>query len=135
MKFRRRNKIEAELSMTSLTDVVFILLIFILVTHSIQSEQLLNVFLPKGAKTKEFTEQIKVQVSRDYEVAVGGEIVNWESLDRALLRALSDNPGANVSIAADKELPYSDVMIVVHAVNQLGGKPILALEPAGMKKK
>lgn len=130
MKFNRRNKIEAELSMTSLTDVVFILLIFILVTHSIQSDKLLDVFLPKGAKTKEFTEQIKVQITRDYKVAVGGEIVNWENIDQALVSALNENPGANVSIAADKELPYSDVMIVVYAVNQLGGKPILALEPA-----
>ena len=116
--------------MTSLTDVVFILLIFILVTHSIQSDKLLDVFLPKGAKTKEFTEQIKVQITRDYKVAVGGEIVNWENIDQALVSALNENPGANVSIAADKELPYSDVMIVVYAVNQLGGKPILALEPA-----
>lgn len=134
MKLKRRNKISAELSMTSLTDVVFILLIFILVTHTLHKEPLMDITLPKGAKTKEFTEQIKVQVNRSYQVAVGNEVVDWESLEPALVRALDEKPGANVSISADKELPYSDVMVIVYAVNQLGGKPILALQPGGKEE-
>jgi len=129
MKLKRRNKVHAEISMTSLTDIVFILLIFILVTHSIQSEPILKLILPKGAISEVTVQQVKVRIDWDMDYYVDDKPVTIENLHLRMKEVLTQQPGATVSIKAHKSLPYETVMDVVYMVNKLDGKPVLALEP------
>lgn len=129
MKLRRKNRIQAQMSMTSLTDVVFILLIFILVTHSIQTEPFLEILLPKSSKKTAAPQPVSIVANADKSLLVDGRKVPWENLPSVLQDVLRRNPGATVSINADDRLKYDDVMTIVYLVNNLDGKPVLALDP------
>lgn len=117
------------MSMTSLTDVVFILLIFILVTHSIHSDPFLEILLPKSSQKSTAPEPVSVVANADKTLLVNNRKVAWDDLPSVMEEVLKANPGANVSIKADDQLKYDDVMTVVYIVNSLDGKPILALDP------
>jgi biopolymer transport protein ExbD len=130
MKLKRRNKMIAELNMTSLTDVVFILLIFILVTHSIQSKPILKVLLPKGAIHENVKQTVDLRVSADLQYSIDDKIIDFVDLPEAMAAVLKLQPGATVSIHGDKSVNYEKVMEMVYMVNVLKGQPVLALEPA-----
>jgi biopolymer transport protein ExbD len=129
MKLKRRNKMIAELNMTSLTDVVFILLIFILVTHSINPKPILKVLLPKGALDEVVKQTVVLRVSADLEYSIDKKIIPFERLPDEMAAVLELQPGATVSIHGDKSVNYEKVMEMVYMVNILKGKPVLALEP------
>lgn len=129
MKLRRRNKMISEMNMTSLTDVVFILLIFILVTHSIQSKPILKILLPKGARDETVRQTVELRVAANEQYAIDGRIIPYNELPDEMARILEAKPGAIVSIHGDKSVNYEKVMEMVYMVNVLKGKPVLALEP------
>ena len=115
--------------MTSLTDVVFILLIFILVTHSIHSDPYLEILLPKASKNITAPQPVNVIANADKTLIINNRNVAWKDLPSVMEEVLKANPGANVSIKADERLKYDDVMTVVYIVNKLNGNPVLALDP------
>ena len=129
MKLKRRNKVAAEFNMSSMTDIIFLLLIFFIITSKFTPEPILKVLLPKGSKTTTTKQLIKVAVSTDLEYSVDDEKVSFDRLPYALDEALTTNPGATVSIYGDKRVNYEKVMDLVYMVNELGGKPVLALKP------
>lgn len=129
MKLKRRNKVGAEFNMSSMTDIIFLLLIFFIITSKFTPEPILKVLLPKGAKSTVVKQVIKVMVNSDLEYAVDDTKVTFDRLPEALDAALTKNPGATVSIYGDKTVNYEKVMDLVYMVNELGGKPVLALKP------
>ena len=129
MKLKRRNKVGAEFNMSSMTDIIFLLLIFFIITSKFTPEPILKVLLPKGAKSTVVKQVIKVMVNSDLEYAVDDTKVTFDRLPEALDAALTQNPGATVSIYGDKTVNYEKVMDLVYMVNELGGKPVLALKP------
>ena len=134
MKLKRRNKVAAEFNMSSMTDIIFLLLIFFIITSKFTPEPILKVLLPKGAETNTVKQNIHVTVSENLQYAVEGQIVPFERLPESLDAALIQNPGATVSIHGDKRVNYEKVMDLVYMVNELGGKPVLALKPVPINK-
>lgn|GEM_PF-6915630 len=120
----------AEMNMTSLTDVVFILLIFILVTHSIQSKPILKVLLPKGALDEQVKQTVELIISEDLQYSIDDRVIPFDQMPEEMAAILDAKPGATVSIHGDKNINYEKVMEMVYMVNILKGKPVLALEPA-----
>ncbi|MFT5512060.1 MAG: biopolymer transport protein ExbD [Bacteroidia bacterium] len=129
MKLKKRNKVAAEFNMSSMTDIIFLLLIFFIITSKFTPEPILKVLLPKGAITEVTKQTIKVTVNAELKYAVDNEIMNFDRLPEALDAALTQNPGATVSIYGAKSVNYEKVMDLVYMVNELGGKPVLALKP------
>ncbi|MFT4522381.1 MAG: biopolymer transport protein ExbD [Bacteroidia bacterium] len=131
MELKRRNKVKAEFSMSSMTDIVFLLLIFFVITSRFTPEPILKVLLPKGAPEQTMDPKvIHVIVDEKLNYAVENQIIPFERLPIVLDEELSKNPEATVSIYGDKGVAYEKVMDLVYIVNELGGKPVLALEPA-----
>ncbi|MBO6517320.1 MAG: biopolymer transporter ExbD [Bacteroidia bacterium] len=129
MKLKRRNKVGAEFNMSSMTDIIFLLLIFFIITSKFTPEPILKILLPKGSKENVVKQTIKVYVDKDLNYAVDGQRIDFDRLPQSLDGALSQNPGATVSIHGDKTVNYEKVMDIVYMVNELGGKPVLALKP------
>ncbi|MCB0735031.1 MAG: biopolymer transporter ExbD [Flavobacteriales bacterium] len=129
MKLKRRSKIAAEFNMSSMTDIIFLLLIFFVITARITPEPILKVLLPKGAVTEVVNQVIKVYVDENLNYAIDDKKVSFDRLPMEMDAVLIQKPGATVSIYGHKTIPYEKVMDVVYLVNQLGGKPVLALQP------
>ena len=129
MELRKGSKVKAEFNMASMTDIVFLLLIFFVVTSTVVKEPILKILLPKGAKDNVIKQNIKLMVNKDLQYAIDDNIVSFDRLPEAMNAVLIQNPGATVSIYGDKSVNYEKVMDLVYLVNTLGGKPVLALEP------
>ncbi len=129
MKLKRRSKISADFNMSSMTDIIFLLLIFFVVTAKFSPEPILKILLPKGAVSQVVNQVIKVEVDANLNYVIDQRRVSFDRLPEEMEAILTQKPGATVSIYGDKSVNYEKVMDIVFLVNTLGGKPVLALKP------
>ncbi len=125
MKFARRARNEVEVNLTALIDVVFLLLIFFMVSTTFTRETHLSIDLPEasGQPVPVASSQIEITVTRSGDYAVNGEaLVNarLETLKRALEKVSGGNTGAPLVITADSATPHQAVVTAMDAAGQLG---------------
>lgn len=126
MQFARHKKEELSLNLTPLIDVVFLLLIFFMVTTTFTKESRLTLELPEatgkpGAATT--AEMIEVTVSAGGEFAVNGKpLVNTrlETVKRAINEAAQSDTSIPMVITADAQAPHQAVVTAMDAAGQLG---------------
>lgn len=134
MSLRKPSKISKDFNMSSMTDIVFLLLIFFVLTSAVVREPVLRVLLPKANPDKKLTHKsIKVSVSEDGQYGIDSKLTTLENLPNDILQALKDNPDAVVSVYGDKAVQYEKVMEIVKLADDVGAKVVLALEKSTKK--
>jgi biopolymer transport protein ExbD len=128
MTLRKKSKISKDFNMSSMTDIIFLLLIFFVLTSSVVREPVMKILLPKGVKSNVVTQIIKVYVSEDHQYMIEDKNTSIVNLPTDLQRELNNNPGATVSVHGDKRVEYEKVMELVKIADGLGAKVVLALE-------
>ena len=124
MKFRQVRRELPALNLTPLIDIVFLLLIFFMVTTSFSRETRLLVSLPEASGSAEnATESIEVLVDKEGGYAINGRrLVNAE-VD-SLVRGLELESGGDVSLlvvlVADAEVQHQSVVSVMEAIGRAG---------------
>ena len=125
MKFQRHLKAEVSIDLTPLIDVVFLLLIFFMVTTTFTRESNLLINLPEasGSEAEETDLRIEILVSRDGTYAVNGRTLRDTGLD-SLKQAIEAIAGGDttmpVTITADSDTTHQSVVTAMDAVAQLG---------------
>ncbi|HHJ40085.1 MAG: biopolymer transporter [Methylothermaceae bacteria B42] len=124
MNFRRHRRSAVEISLTPMIDVVFLLLIFFMVTTTFQKESALKINLPeaKGQKQAE-RETLDIVIDPQGRYYINRhQLVNTriETLKRALARAKGQGPRPLVVISADKKTPHQAVIRALDAARQVG---------------
>lgn len=125
MKFRQRRTDDIDINVTSLIDVVLLLLIFFMVSTRFVDQSRLNLTLPSSsAKPLErMPASIEIAIAHDGQVAVGGRIVADPSvvaLRRALVEAAGEQQDPLVVINADRETGFQKVIDALDAARQAG---------------
>ena len=125
MKFKRRILDEPSINLTPLIDVVFLLLIFFMVTTTFTRETHLHVNLPEAEAETQPTqsERLEIVVSRDGSFALNGQtLVNGktETLLRGLELESKGNLTLPVIIVADSEATHQSVVTAMDAIGQAG---------------
>ena len=126
MNFRRRTRAETDINLTPLIDVVFLLLIFFMVSTTFTRETQLKVDLPESASgehASDSTEHIEVLISAAGEVAINGNsLINpgLETLKAALARESGGDTRLPVVITADAQTPHQSVITAMDAAGQQG---------------
>ena len=125
MKFKRRIQDEHSINLTPLIDVVFLLLIFFMVTTTFSRETRLQVNLPKAEAETLATqsERLEIVVSRDGSFALNGQtLVNGrvETLLRGLALESDGNLDLPVIIVADSQASHQSVVTAIDAIGQAG---------------
>ncbi len=125
MQFRRQKREDDFINLTPLIDVVFILLIFFMVSTSFTKESHLVVSLPEATGEVPSTppEQIEIIIMTDGSYAVNGQgLVNTkiETLKSALEKISGGNNKAPLVITADAKTPHQAVVQAMDAAGQLG---------------
>lgn len=125
MKFIRQPVEAVEVNLTPLIDVVFLLLIFFMVSTTFTKERELTIDLPEavGEASTEDPLQIEIIVSADGEYAVNGKrLVNRElaTLRKAIIEVSDGNTDLPLIISADKDTPYQSVISVMDIAGQIG---------------
>lgn len=125
MKFRRQTRNNDEINLTPLIDVVFLLLIFFMVSTSFTKETHLKVDLPQasGEPGSELPEQIEILIARDGAYAINGRaLINTktETLKTELDRIANGNNKLPLVITADAKTSHQFVVRVMDVAGQLG---------------
>ena len=105
MKLQRKNKNKSEISTSSLPDIIFMLLIFFMVTTVMREFEGLDVVLPR-AKTIEKLESKRhtsyIWSTKDGLVSVDDKLVNMDALGEAMYIKITKDPKLTVSLKADE---------------------------------
>jgi len=133
MALRKKSKVDASFNMSSMTDIIFLLLIFFVITSSVVKEPVMKILLPKGVSTDKVVNKIvHVYVTENLEYAVEKtKLKSFDDLAPQIKAALGNSEKPTVSVGADKRVQYERVMELVRLCDQLGAKVVLALEKDG----
>jgi biopolymer transport protein ExbD len=125
---RSRNKVTAEFNMSSLTDIIFLLLIFFMLTSSMVQ---INMPLPKSVSKTVAPTDLAVMIRKNGEVSVNGKVVPMSQLDKKIassVRGSGTTDNATVSIISESGVTYDKIHAVMKIAASLRLKAILATD-------
>ena len=132
MAFKKRNKVSAEFSMSSLTDIIFLLLIFFMLTSSLVAPNALNLKLPGSSRTKVVaTDRLDdVRIDRRGRFYLNGKRISPQRLETELRRKAqrTRNGKLSITISPDKSTPVEHVVTVMDIAMRLDINGILTPE-------
>lgn len=130
MNFSRRKKVPLEISLTPMIDVVFLLLIFFMVTTTFNQQTAIKINLPQadGEQAENAEKQLVLTIDAKGIYFVSGEdglareLINQkkETLKRALIKMAGDSRQIPFIISADSQTPHQAVVTALDIAGQLG---------------
>jgi biopolymer transport protein ExbD len=129
MNLRSRSKVSAEFSMASMTDLVFLLLIFFMLTSTLVTSSALDVKLPKSKAQSVNKASITVTIDSVLNVSVNDAVVPMNQLEVQLLRLASQDPERLVILRADESVPTGETVRIMDIAYRNRLKLVLATDP------
>lgn len=132
MGLKKRSKVTAEFSMASLTDIIFLLLIFFMLTSTLVSQNALNLKLPSSGSKTVAPQSIAVSIEQGGKYYLNGTRISLSKLQgqvSRLVRNEDNRKNATVSIFADKDVALKHVAPILDIANNLKINAILATDP------
>ena len=125
-----RHKIDPAFNMSSMTDIVFLLLIFFMLTSSFVTETAMPVNLPKGDPTNTTQlPKIKISVSKDLQYEINEKKVTFDQLDQELAVLTQSNEYNDVIvIRADKDVTHGTAIELATLASRYGKKVSFATD-------
>src|SRR6056297_2391298 len=129
MNLRGRNKVSATFSMSSMTDIVFLLLIFFMLTSPVITPEALDLILPKAKGKTTSTQNVAVSITKDLEFYVNDEQVNANEVERHLKSELSGIEEPTIILRAAEGVPIEKAVQIMDIANKNRYKIVLAVKP------
>ncbi|GIV30447.1 MAG: biopolymer transporter ExbD [Vicingaceae bacterium] len=129
MSLRTQSKIKAEFSMASMTDIVFLLLIFFIVISTLITPYGLNVVLPKSKQKTNNPKTVTIVITADGKFFLNGKEFPIETLEEQLkpIMAQKENPG--IVLKADEMVPHGFVVKIMDIAARNKYKLVIATSP------
>lgn len=130
MGIKKRSKVSAEFSMSSLTDIIFLLLIFFMLTSNLVAPNALNLKLPgTGNPSTSSSNPPDVTIEKSGVFKLDGRKISAPNLKTALRRLASkSNKQLDITISPEPRTPVEHVVTVMDIAMQLHINAILATE-------
>lgn len=132
MALKRRNRVEATFAMSSMTDLIFLLLLFFVMASTMSSPNDIKVNLPT-ARANTATKQVVAKVTIDnlgnYYVALGRQlpvVIAAEDLEAYLTTLQQQDSTMYLALHADQDIAYRNVVHVLDIANQHKMKIVIA---------
>ncbi len=129
MDLRGRSKVSAEFSMSSMTDIVFLLLIFFMLTSTLVTTSALDLVLPKSKAETVKKQDITVSINKDLTFKVNDKAVSEAELERALLSLKGNLENPVIILMADESVPTGITVKVMDIAYRNKMKMVLATDP------
>ena len=136
MAIKRTTKVDSGFSMSSMTDIVFLLLIFFLVTSTLVNPNALKLLLPKstGQVSAKATVSVSIKHYQDtdnFSYHINGEStpVRFDQIEDGLIELLQSEEDPTFSIYADETVPIREVVKVMNIAKRNHYKVIMATSP------
>ncbi|MDB9836163.1 MAG: biopolymer transporter ExbD [Candidatus Arcticimaribacter sp.] len=129
MNLKGRNKITPEFNMSSMTDIVFLLLIFFMIASTLTKQlDTIEVKLPQAKGKTENRSAITVTINKSKRFYIDDILVSKSSLQTQLLSVLSKSDSRVIVLRAEKNVPIEEVVYVMGIANQNSIKIVLAVD-------
>ncbi len=135
MPIKSQNKISTEFSMASMSDLVFLLLIFFMLTSTLVSPNAIKLLLPSSSSKTIAKQTTTVYINDLNQFFVNETPASEVNMQQLLSQALIGQNEGVIVLRADKSVPVQYVVTVIDAVNQMNDllktkhKVILATKP------
>ena len=122
---KRRAKISPNFSMASMTDLIFLLLIFFMITSTMVSPNAIKVLLPQGKQQTSAKPLTRVIIDKNlnYYAAFGND------KELSLQSCAEREPEMYIALYADETVPYREIVKVLNIANENKFKMVLATRP------
>ena len=129
MALRSKNKVTPNFNMSSMTDIVFLLLIFFMLTSTLVSPNALKLLLP-NSKSKTLEKQtISISIDKDINFYIDENQVDITELETRLINILSSELNPAIILHSDKSVQIEHVVKVMDIAYRNNYKIVLATDP------
>ena len=129
MKLRGRNQIRPEFNMSSMTDVVFLLLIFFMIASTLAKQlNTIEVKLPQAEGKTENRSTVAVTITNANQYFIDSDKVTKRRLENHLISILSSMGTPSIVLRTEKKVAIDEVVYVMNIANRNGIKVVLAVE-------
>ena len=129
MSLRSKNKVSANFSMSSMTDIVFLLLIFFMLASTLVTTSAIDIILPKASGKTENKKSVAVNITEDLTFYIDNKRVMEDMLENELINTLSNQEKPTIVLRAEKTVPVQYVVTIMDIANRNKIKVILAVTP------
>ena len=128
MNLRGRNKVNPNFNMSSMTDIVFLLLIFFMLSSTLVTVSAIDVLLPKAGGKTENNASVSISITNQSKFYIDKTLVSENNLELEILRKVGVDKKKTIVIIGDQNVPYKSVMKVIDLANNNKLKMILAVK-------
>ncbi len=129
MAIRNKNKVSVNFSNAGMSDIVFLLLLFFMLTSTLVHPTALKLLLPKGTTQSSARPMTTVSITKDLQYFIEDQPIDLEYLEAALQSRVQDSPEIYISVHADRSVPIEYVVSVMNIAAKNQYKLILATTP------
>jgi len=127
MKLKGRNKVSPEFSMSSMTDIVFLLLVFFMLTSN--SPNALDLLLPKAKGKSTNTQNVAVSIKKNLEIYIDSDRIREGQIEAKLKAKLAGQSEPTIILRAEVGVPIEKAVNIMDIANRNKYKVILAVKP------
>ena len=129
MNLKGRNKITPEFSMSSMTDIVFLLLIFFMIASTLAKNlDTIDVKLPQAMGKTENRNNIAVTINNKNQYFIDTKQVSKRNIESKLIDRLKDVRNPAIVLRAEQKVPIDQVVFIMNFANKNGVKIVLAVD-------
>lgn len=129
MKLRGRNQIRPEFNMSSMTDVVFLLLIFFMIASTLAKQlNTIDIKLPKAEGKTENRNTVAVTITNAGQFFINDKRISKINLEERLIFSLTEMKIPSIVLRTEKKVPIDQVVYVMNIANKNGIKVVLAVD-------
>lgn len=136
MAIKRTTKVDSGFSMSSMTDIVFLLLIFFLVTSTLINPNALKLLLPKstGQVSAKATTSVSIKHESDntFTYYINGDVekpMDFSEVESMLVNELAGQPEPTFSIYTDETVPVREIVMLMNIAKKNNYRVIMATSP------
>ena len=129
MNLRGRNKVSANFSMSSMTDIVFLLLIFFMLTSPVITPEALDLILPKAKGKTTSQQNVAVSITKELDFYINDEQINPNSIESALKSKLNGIEEPTIILRAEEGVTIEKAVLIMDIANRNRFKIVLAVKP------
>jgi len=128
MALKSRNKVSAAFSMSSMTDIVFLLLIFFMLTSTLVTTNALDLVLPNSTAQTVKKQRVSVSINENFEYFIDKEAVELKYIEAQLMGKLAGQDEQVVVLRVDKSVPIEYAVEVMDIAYRNKFKIVLATQ-------
>lgn len=129
MNLRGRNKVDPSFSMSSMTDIVFLLLVFFLLTSPAITPDALDLILPKAKGKTSNQHNLSVSITKDLDYYIDKERVGENAVENHIKNRMQGSENPTIILRAEEGVPIERAVKIMDIANRNRYKIVLAVNP------